>query len=467
MIRLFRHYVPLLAVFIAGCEILLFVAVIAGLEKTYLADYLGVVSSGSGYLVMAFWIAVVVVLVMSSVGLYNRDVMFRMDAVVTRIGVTFPLSFVVLYGTLLSFSFILRGDFVLRHVIVASIPACGVAALLVHGASARLLNSDKFKRRLLIVGSGRMAHKAEQLATAQRQFAVVGFVESGDEEPSLNLSPVFPSAALRTPERAIELIRANDIDEIVVATSERRGLPVQSLLECRMRGIDVQDFASFCESEAGYIDLDDLQPAWLIFNDGFRMTRGRQFIKACFDYVLAALLLLLTLPITLPTALAIKLTSRGPVFFRQERVGRNNKVFAVLKFRSMVVDAEKAGPQWAQANDRRVTVVGRVIRKVRIDEIPQVINVMRGEMSFIGPRPERPYFVQSLSEVIPYFKERHRVKPGITGWAQINYPYGASVEDSKNKLAYDFYYLKNGGIFLDLVILFQTVRVILWPFGAR
>jgi exopolysaccharide biosynthesis polyprenyl glycosylphosphotransferase len=197
------------------------------------------------------------------------------------------------------------------------------------------------------------------------------------------------------------------------------------------------------------------------------MNRDRLIAKTCFDYLVAFLLLLATAPITILTALAIKLTSSGPVFFRQERVGRNGRIFNVLKFRSMTQDAEKAGPQWAKVNDARVTTIGRFIRKVRIDEIPQVINVLRGEMSFVGPRPERPYFVDQLNAAIPYFDERHRVKPGLSGWAQINYPYGASMEDARNKLSYDLYYLKNGTIFLDFVILLRTVHVVLWPDGAR
>jgi exopolysaccharide biosynthesis polyprenyl glycosylphosphotransferase len=197
------------------------------------------------------------------------------------------------------------------------------------------------------------------------------------------------------------------------------------------------------------------------------MNRGRQIAKVCFDYGIAAALLIFTLPITLLTAVVIKATSAGPIFFRQERVGRDGKIFNVLKFRSMAQDAEKAGPQWAKVNDARVTAVGRFIRKARIDELPQVVNLLRGEMSFVGPRPERPFFVRQLSDAIPYFEERHRVKPGLSGWAQVNYPYGASIEDARQKLSYDLFYLKNGGLFLDCLILLRTVHVVLWPSGAR
>ena len=450
----------------------MFFALISALEGVAPYSWAQEASAGGavGPVAMAAWISIVVVLVMSSVGMYNREVMCRMEAVISRAAITFPLAFAALYSTILSFSAVVGGDFELRTIISVGVPACVLVTLLVHGLFVGILNSDRFKRRLLVVGSGRMAAKVAQMAgLGHKQFSVVGYVDCGadDEGSAQALAPLFPLSNIAKPEDAIAFVKLNEVDEILVASRERRGLPFQSLLECRMQGVLVQDFATFCESEAGYVELDELQPSYLIFSDGFRMNRGRLFTKACVDYLVAALLLILTLPITVPTALAIKLTSPGPVFFRQERVGRNGKVFNVLKFRSMRSDAEKGGPQWAKANDDRVTSIGRFIRKVRIDEIPQVINVLLGEMSFIGPRPERPFFVKSLSEVIPYFNERHRVNPRITGWAQINYPYGASVEDAKNKLAYDLYYLKNGGIFLDMVILLQTVRVILWNSGAR
>ncbi|HEY8351792.1 MAG TPA: exopolysaccharide biosynthesis polyprenyl glycosylphosphotransferase, partial [Sphingomonadales bacterium] len=204
------------------------------------------------------------------------------------------------------------------------------------------------------------------------------------------------------------------------------------------------------------------------FSDGFgRSGRFDLFLKRLFDVTTSLLLLLLTLPILIVTAIAIKVTSPGPVFYRQERVGQGGRTFMVLKFRSMRTDAERNGPQWAQANDDRVTPVGRLIRTARIDEIPQIFNVLKGDMSFVGPRPERPVFVEQLAKEIPFYLERHRVKPGITGWAQINYPYGASVEDARHKLQYDLYYIKNYSIFLDFLVLIQTLRVVLWPEGAR
>jgi sugar transferase (PEP-CTERM system associated) len=259
------------------------------------------------------------------------------------------------------------------------------------------------------------------------------------------------------------------VDEIVVAVEDRRKeMPVNDLLHLKLSGVEVLEFSSFWEKETGRVDLDTVHPSWMIFSDGFGGTTATRMVKRGFDLVVSATFLLLTFPVLVITAAAIKLDSRGPIFYRQERVGRHGRTFMLLKFRSMVTDAERDGvPKWAGAGDSRVTRIGHVIRQTRIDEIPQVFNVLLGDMSFIGPRPERPFFVQELAAKIPYYAERHRVKPGITGWAQINFPYGASVEDAKQKLEYDLYYIKNHSIFLDCIILLQTARVVLFPEGVR
>jgi sugar transferase (PEP-CTERM system associated) len=226
----------------------------------------------------------------------------------------------------------------------------------------------------------------------------------------------------------------------------------------------ITDYSTFWERETGKVDLDTLHPSWMIFSDGFVGGPTQAAIKRAFDILSGAIILILTLPIACLTAIAVRLESPGGVFYRQERIGLNGRPFMLLKFRSMRADAEKDGvPKWAQVNDERITRIGSFIRKVRIDEIPQVVNVLKGDMSFIGPRPERPFFVEELRQVIPYYAERHRVKPGISGWAQLNYPYGASIEDAKEKFQYDLYYIKNYSLFLDLIVLIQTVRVIVWP----
>jgi sugar transferase (PEP-CTERM system associated) len=263
---------------------------------------------------------------------------------------------------------------------------------------------------------------------------------------------------------------ALSVGEVVLALDERRNaLPLSDLLRIKTTGVHVNEMSSFLERETGRVDLDTLNPSWLIFSDGF--SSGRRIsgaAKRLFDIAASLLLLLLAAPVILITALIVKLESKGPAFFRQERVGLYGQTFGIVKLRSMRQDAEVAGKAvWAQKDDPRITRVGRFIRKVRIDELPQVWTVLKGEMSFVGPRPERPQFVEDLERGLPYYAERHMVKPGITGWAQINYPYGASLEDSRHKLEYDLYYAKNYTPFLDLLILLQTVRVLLWPEGAR
>jgi sugar transferase (PEP-CTERM system associated) len=260
------------------------------------------------------------------------------------------------------------------------------------------------------------------------------------------------------------------VDEIVVALTERRAgsMPLRQLLDCKVSGTKVYDLNTHFEKTLGQIRIDFLNASWLIFGDGFNQGAWRTAVKRVFDLVSASILLLGTAPVMLVTALLIKLESPGPVLYRQERVGQNGRNFSISKFRSMRTDAEKDGkPVWAAANDSRVTRVGNVIRRLRIDELPQLFNVLRGDMSLVGPRPERPFFVEQLTQEIPFYALRHSVKPGVTGWAQVRYPYGATVEDSLEKLQYDLYYVKNHTLFLDLVVLMETVGVVLTGKGAR
>jgi sugar transferase (PEP-CTERM system associated) len=269
----------------------------------------------------------------------------------------------------------------------------------------------------------------------------------------------------------------HQVQEIIVAMDERRrnresggGLPLDELLSCRMSGIEVCDVQAFIEREAGKLDIELLQPSWMVFSDGFVHGTLRTGTKRAFDVLASVGLLLVTWPVMLITALAILAESsfKGPVLYRQQRVGLDGRYFEVTKFRSMHIDAERDGKAvWAAENDPRVTRVGAIIRRIRIDELPQIFNVLRGDMSFVGPRPERPEFVQDLEGRIPYYSHRHRIKPGITGWAQLCYPYGASLADSQEKLQYDLYYLKNHSLLLDLIILIQTVDVVLVGEGAR
>jgi sugar transferase (PEP-CTERM system associated) len=297
-------------------------------------------------------------------------------------------------------------------------------------------------------------------------FVVVRFVRVNAEAPRVR-SAYVDKEQLTQGRTLARLCEDHYVDEIVIATRDRRGLPIDDLLDCKLDGVNIVEYLSFWEREKGQIDLDALQPSWLFFSDGFRMSWFVNSVKRSFDVLVSLLFLTATAPVIAATAIAIRLEGKGPIFYVQERVGLGGRPFNLMKFRSMSVNAEQEGPKWAAANDQRITRIGAFIRKTRIDEIPQVINVLRGDMSFIGPRPERPFFVQTLIQEIPYYAERHRVKPGISGWAQINYPYGASVEDAWQKLTYDLYYVKNRSLFLDMVILLQTARVVLWPEGVR
>ena len=302
------------------------------------------------------------------------------------------------------------------------------------------------------------------LLVLNRGFAIVGFVSM--TEAATHVAEAVPRPAIGDLSAHVARLGAS---EVVLALEKRRNsLPLKDLLRVKSAGVHVNEFSSFLERETGRVDLDTLNPSWLIFSDGFSSGRAISSVaKRAFDIFASGLLLLLTFPVIAIFAIIVKLDSRGPAFFRQKRVGLYGQTFELIKLRSMRTDAEKDGSKWAQENDPRITRVGAFIRKVRIDELPQVWTVLRGHMNFVGPRPEVPTFVDDLEDKPPYYAERHMVKPGITGWAQINYPYGANIEDSRPKLEYDLYYAKNYTPFLDLLIILQTPRVVLWPEGAR
>lgn len=329
------------------------------------------------------------------------------------------------------------------------------------------------RKRIIVYGDGEIADAITTFidGPGQSHFRLVQQIKTWRAQP---LAATFGNLTLKQARLQLQLLPLHAVaegvkaEEIVVAVEDRRGLPVDELLECRLRGIGVVDALTFWEREAGQIDFAHAGPGWLTFSGGFAFDQRHRLYKRVTDVVISLAFLLFILPLGLLVALAIRLESPGPIFYRQERVGLNGRVFKVWKFRSMRSDAERDGvPQWANSTDDRVTRIGRFIRKVRLDEVPQILNVLVGDMSFIGPRPERPFFVEQLKQQIPYYDLRHRVRPGITGWAQVNYPYGASVDDAKRKLAYDLYYLKKNDLLLDFAILVQTVRVILFAHGAR
>ena len=326
---------------------------------------------------------------------------------------------------------------------------------------------QSFGERVLIVGTDAAAQTVARQVLAQQDFPyqIVGFIDQ--DRARIGESVVNPRI-VGTPSDIDRLVTTHGIDRIFVGLSDRRGrLPVGELLRAKLRGVRVEDVNTVYERLTGKLMVEDLRPSWLIFSDDFRASRLTRQVKRTFDILLAVVGLVVGAPLMLLTAAAVWLESGGPVLYRQERVGENGRIFTLAKFRSMRQDAETGTPIWARTVDDRVTKVGRFIRTTRLDELPQLWNVLRGDMSFVGPRPERPFFIAQLAAHIPFYEQRHAVKPGLTGWAQVKYRYGASLEDSFEKLRYDLYYVKHMSLAFDLTILFDTVKVVLLGKGAR
>ena len=412
----------------------------------------------------------VAIVAMMLMGLYDSNHLVDSDGPI-KIVLRLAFGLLLAFGVVLAYHAVAPAPLLQNTTLAIGLTLAFFGLLVGRSFYRRLATSPALKRRLLVLGTGARAQGTENIH-ADRQpdelpYKVVAYVatnpEAAVEVPPERLIQLAPNETL------LGLARKLRAEEIVVAVRDRRGtLPIRQLLECKLHGIPVTDVSSFFERECQQLRLDSLNTSWLVFGDGFRQNWARNVIKRSLDLIASTVLLLLTFPVMLATALAIRLDSPGPIFYWQTRVGMGNRPFDVCKFRSMRQDAESNGvAQWANGNDDRVTRVGRVIRKFRIDELPQIINVFKGEMSFVGPRPERPVFVDQLSEQIPYFLARHSIRPGITGWAQVRYPYGASVHDAREKLQYDLYYLKNHTLFMDIVIIIETVTVVLFGRGAR
>lgn len=343
--------------------------------------------------------------------------------------------------------------------------------LMVRCIFVRVVDTAKLKRRVVIYGAGSRAKKLlEDLEPNRASLGVeiVGCIASPNDEVVVGSSLV-----LVEPKEWVAFVKQMRISEIIITPDERRHrngdiFPLSQFLDCKLAGVPSCDGLSFYERELGKIDISQLQPSWMLFSDGFKYSNRGMIAKRLFDLVLASLFLMVLWPFMLLTALMVKLESPGAILYHQVRVGHNGKSFRIYKFRSMRQDAEKAGQAiWAQKNDARVTRVGAFIRNTRLDELPQLYNVFAGHMSFVGPRPERPEFVTDLGKQIPFYDTRHKVKPGLMGWAQLKYPYGASVEDAKNKLQYDLYYTKNHSFLMDILIMIQTVEIILLGKGVH
>ncbi len=330
------------------------------------------------------------------------------------------------------------------------------------------LGHPSFGERILIVGSGNLAVEVARqvLNRPDAGYRIIGFV--GTDSELLGKSLINPRVIGLTDDLE-SIVKTEGIDRIVVAMGERRGqLPTDRLLKLGLGGdVSIEEGATFYERVTGRVSLEMIRPSWLIFTGRGRQAKLAAVTRNAVHRFVALIAVVFSLPIVLLTAILIKLDSRGPVFYKQERVGENGRSFVLTKFRSMRVDAETDGPVWASKRDERTTRVGRIIRKIRVDEIPQFWNILRGEMSFVGPRPERPHFVAQLAREIPYYEQRHLIAPGLTGWAQIKYPYGASIEDSRQKLQYDLFYIKNHSLFLDAIIMFETIKIIIFGRGGQ
>ena len=349
--------------------------------------------------------------------------------------------------------------------LILSLIVFSVAQFFWHVSYRWCLNIPALAKRVLVLGTGPLANKIGGLILSTNHNHLLSGYYHCSNEPT----HVPPHYILNNENGLIKTVKEEKTKKIVISLSERRGVfPLQDLLACKLSGIEVVDAPSFYEEITGKLLIEDITPSCLIFSDGFRKTYFKRIFKQIFDIFFAVIGLLIIMPLLPFIALLIKISSRGPVFFQQVRTGEGGKEFILYKFRTMHQNAEsRTGAVWAQKNDPRITRVGKFLRKSRIDEIPQLFNVLKGEMSFIGPRPERPEFIKKLETIIPYYSERHSVKPGITGWAQIKYPYGASVEDAIEKLRYDLFYVKHSSLFLDLLIFLETIKVVLFGRGGR
>lgn len=463
MIRFFRHYIPISILALVILEGLILIgALYLGVSVRF--DE-GVPKSVGSLFPRALTFTVVMLALMTALGMYDWEWRSGLRSLLLRMGLAFGLGFVLMS---LLFYLFPESLYLGRGVFLLALGIGMASVLFIRLGFWQWLSMDALKTRVLVLGSGSRAAKIDELLTKQGTSSglqVVGYV------PLASIHHFVPhEQILDATEPLSSLADRLQVDEIILAVRDRRGgaLPVADLLDCKLKGIRVLELSSFFERENGHLQLDSLNASWMILGDGFHQGMLRDTIKRMFDVVASLILLSVTLPFMILAALAIKFESTGPVFYRQERVGQHGRPFTIFKFRSMRADAEQDGkPRWAQANDDRTTRVGRFIRKTRIDELPQIFNVFMGDMSFVGPRPERPYFVAELNQQIPYYGVRHTIKPGITGWAQVRHEYGASVEDAIEKLQYDLYYVKNHSLFLDLMILFQTVQVVLWGKGAR
>ncbi|MES9935740.1 MAG: TIGR03013 family XrtA/PEP-CTERM system glycosyltransferase [Sedimenticola sp.] len=465
-VKVFGHYIHSLFMLLALVEL----GLVVGSGYT-VGTLFPTLSSGSATLewvvpVSAFN-GLTIILSMMAMGLYHARQRGRFVGVLMRVLTAFVVA--SLFISLLALIYP-AFHFYDPAIFVIYMSSLVMASLAIRGIFHAYVDGYLFKRNVLVIGVGNKASNLKQLRrkSDQRGFSIKGFVRTDSAaDVSIDASQVVTLDEMGICQYAL----ARGIDEIVIALEDKddAGLPEEELLNCRMNGIEVTRLLDFFEREVGKIAIDLVNSSWFIHSDGFRLDYLRAFSKRSFDVIASSMLLMAFLPIVIVAALAIWIENgfKGPILYYQSRIGEGGKRFNVIKFRSMVTDAEKNGAQWAVKNDSRVTKVGGFLRKYRVDEIPQLWNVLSGDMSLVGPRPERPEFVYELEMSIPYYNERHRVKPGVTGWAQSCYPYGASHQDSINKHEFDLFYVKNHSFLLDVSILLQTVEVVLFGKGGR
>jgi sugar transferase (PEP-CTERM system associated) len=462
--QLFRYHIPTEFILLGLIEFLiLFFSLYLGLELRFWehGENLGL----EGLYIKAFLYAGVMQLSLLAFGVYQRQAGRFVDVMMLRIASGLLLGLIPL-----GVSYYVAPMFFLgRGVLAITVTLSFVQISIVRLIFREVIKEHNMWSRILVMGSGENADliRDADAAGELKGLNILGYVTvPGDKETENGADAIELDTSL------VEYVEEKDIDEIVLAVDDRRqgGLPAKDLLDCKMSGIDILDMVSFFERRTGKIRLDILYPSWLYLSEGFHESAFRNAVKRGFDIAVVLLLLPIALPLMLLSSAAVLIESkgRGGVLYRQTRVKRDNQPFQIYKFRSMVTDAEKDGvARWASTNDSRITRVGSVMRTLRLDELPQLFNVLKGDMSFVGPRPERPEFVEQLTEKFPFYEERHRVKPGLTGWAQIRFPYGNTDEDALQKLQYDLYYAKNFSIYLDVLILLQTAEVVLMGKGAR
>ena len=431
-------------------------------QKTLLTDGWLDFNLGSNMNPMQLLLLVLVILFSSfMVELYNQEQYENIAEHLLGIIMSIILSFFLLSSLYyLAPAFKIEQKFLLLLIaIFGLLQACW------HTVYLSVTSSSRLARRVLILGTGPLAKKIGGIIPLTNcGHTLVGYVNMSDKPAQANKDAVIGNNA-----ELDEIVEREKVNKLVVSLTERRGaFPIQTLLNFKFAGIDVVDAPTFYESITSKLLIENITPSWFIFNDRFKITPTKRFYKRMLDILCATIGVVASAPLIPVVMLLIKSDSRGPVFFKQVRVGERGKNFVIYKFRTMKTDAEnKTGAVWAKVNDPRVTRLGGFLRKTRLDEIPQLYNILKGEMSLIGPRPERPEFIEGLTKIIPFYSERHFVKPGLTGWAQIRYPYGSSVEDAIEKLRYDLYYIKNLSAWLDIIILLETIKVILFGRGAR